>query len=207
MTSLSELRAGIGDRLDEGLSGFDIQSSEFVALNTLYQFADLPRAVYYWSLEPHYERVVDVKTTKDYDEMTAHSQELIPHKVLIQIKVMSSEILEAEEMATAVLEEFGRAPCIEGVSFYYEGFSNATDEFNTGLFARTFEYSGWIWLNGRSETNPLVQNIDLQIGLTADEDELAERLAEEEEEDPNPKPDIPDDAVAITEILWDLITS
>lgn len=204
MATLHDLRLALAERIDAGLAGRDVPPSEYCDLNDIATYEDLPRAIFFWSLKTDYSRVVDIDTTKDYDAKTAMTQEMIPHTMTLKIMVASPELDEVQDLYQAVLEEFGRAPCIEGVGFYYEGVSGNAGEFSKGVFARTLTYSGWLWLPGHATTIPLVEQVDLQIGSTEDSETLQAQNTPPQEDQP-PEGSIED--VIVTEILWDLLTS
>ena len=204
MATLHDLRLAIAERIDNSFSGLDVPPSEYCDVNDIAMYEDLPRAVFSWGLKPDYPRVVDVDTTKDYDQKTATSQEMIPHTMGLKITVASPELDEAQALAQDVLEEFGRAPCIEGVCFYYEGIDGGAGEFSKGLFARTLTYSGWLWLPGHAVTLPLTEQVNLQIGTTEDGQTLQDHNPPPQEEQ-QPTGTLED--VIVDEIMWDLLTS
>jgi len=198
MATLRDLRIAIAERIDAGLAGRDVPPAEYCDLSDVGMYEDLPRAIFSWGLKPDYSRVVDIDTTKDYNASTATSQEMIPHVMSLKIMVASPELDEVQELFQAVLEEFGRAPCIEGVCFYYEGVSGAAAEFSKGVFARTLTYSGWLWLPGHATTVPLVEQVDLKIGIAC-------KPQQESSQDEAPTGTLED--VIVEEIMWDLLTS
>jgi len=169
ITCLDDVRGTIGDAIDAAMAplGFTVPDAEFCDLNQVYQFADLPRIVFYWSLDPWMELLRDIVTTKDLEEMTAVTQEWIPHRITIQIKAMSVFMLEADEMAEAVLKQFGYSPCFEGIPLLYQGISDSSDEFKLGVFDRTLTYSGSLFLKGRSVNSQLVESIDLDLQVAS----------------------------------------
>ena len=204
MSTLRDLRLAIAERIDAAFSGLDVPPSEYCDVNDIAVYEDLPRAIFSWGLKPDYPRVVDIDTTKDYDQKTATLQEMIPHTMGLKIMVVSPELDEAQNLAQDVLEEFGRAPCIEGMCFYYEGTDSAAGAFSKGLFAYTLSYSGWLWLPGHAVTTPLVEQVDLQIGSTESSQTLQDQNPPPQENQP---PTGTIDDVVVKEILWDLLTS
>lgn len=203
--TLLQFKEVLGDRIDAAMariSSFEVPRAEYCDLDSVHVFQDLPRAVYYWSLKPERDAVVDIVTEKDYEAMTATATQRIPHKILIQVSVMADDVDDvtgqfgADSMRDAMMSEFGDRPCLtdgvegNGVPLLYKGFADGPGESDGGIYTYTFTYEGLIFLNGRSEAKPLIAaiNLDLEIGHS---------IEPAAEADSTPTPD--DDAVTVIE--------
>jgi len=212
--TLLQLKEAWGSRIDDAMdrcTRFHIPRSEFCDLKEIHMFQDLPRSLFYWSLSPMREAVQDVVTVKDYEAGTATATQRIPHKIVVKVLVISDDVDEidddnsqqqADSMRDALLAELGDFPCIEhedeSVAFLYEGFVDGASESESGIYTYTFTFEGLIFLDGRSNTGPMILN-DGSINY---EFTVFSRLepAEEDVELPTPNPDI----VGFTELTGDV---
>jgi len=198
--TLNEFKEAFGTRLDaamERVEDFTVPRSLFCDLGQVHTFEDLPRIIYYWSLRPNRGAVLDVKVVKDYAAMTAKSTQRIPHDIILQVKAIDAEVYGAERMRDAMLEEFGDSPCVSEIPLLYQGFVDAPQEFQNGIYTFTFTYEGLIFLDGRSAENPLIESVVNTI-------HFGDSITETEVVDDRPIPD--PYSVTVTEIEGDVLT-
>jgi len=205
MPTLAEFKDSFGVKLDaamDRISGFSVPESAFCDLDKIHVFEDLPRAIFYWSLRHYPDAVYDVETVIDLDEGTATSTERIPHQARIQIRLMADDSgglvgqWAADDMRDAVLAEFGHHPCVGQIPLLYQGFSSPAHQYREGIYSYVFSYEALLFLDGRIETNPLVDqvNFDLHVGAAIEP-------PAEEDEGPVPDPD----QVAVREIAAQIL--
>ena len=203
MITLESFKLSLGDALDAAMLGigFSVPNAQYTDIGSIEEVDELPAIIYTWSLKPEREMVLDVDVEKDYTtdpaKPTATATERLPHKMEISIRVASEVLWEADAMRDGILTGFGNAPC-SGLPLYYEGYSDKANMFNTGIFQYLFTYTSHIFLDGRSETNFLILKLNEDISVASGIEESAE-----EEDDGDPE--VPAEAVTISEVVCDTL--
>jgi len=207
LITLESFKLSLGDALDAAMLGigFSVPNAQYTDIGSIEEVDELPAIIYTWSLTPERDMVLDVDVEKDYTtdpaKPTATATERLPHKMEISVRVASEVLWEADAMRDGMLTEFGNAPCA-GLPLYYGGFSDKANMFKTGIFQYLFTYTAHIFLNGRSETDPIMTTVKVEISSTAGSG--IEENTEEEDDDGDP--DVPTGAVTISEVVCEVLT-
>lgn len=154
---LTSFRRSIGDLLQDIFPNYRVLYTRDVGS---FERVPLPLVTYHLDIRPATdERPTWYETDKDMASMTGTVSERIPADITLRVGLHSKEIVENEGMEMALLRSWGRAPVLSEVGFRLrEGpVKFPADEW--GVYSTYYTWVGWAYLEGPSESAPLIQEI------------------------------------------------
>lgn len=160
---LTEFRRSIGDLLQNIFPDYRVLYTRDVLR---YERVELPLVTYYLDVRAATnERPTWYETEKDMDSMTGSVSEKIPCNLTLRVGLHSLEITENEAMEASLLRAWGRAPALLGVGFRLEEGPVKFPADEWGVYATYYTWIGWAYLEGPTETAPLIREIRGQFSI------------------------------------------